>query len=625
MAPFHKPSSEPRSETIITSFLLSNLHCPSCVATIKEVLQDSCAHHLRWVSPSVVTSVVTVEHNPVATIREIESVLQEAGFDVCGVATSAGDATDLDQPAPSTDGNPDEGRAQDISQPAFSLVRWITSSKAAGKIPTTRDHQAKVHVQNCEKCRTSKPYDAHEKRTLETALPSQPSSSTALDKTRNPEQPVKASSKSFITGQSDETPPKARWRVILAIGGMTCAVCVNAITDELSKREWISKVVVSLVTNSATVEFNEDKVGQVVEAIEDLGYEATVDTLVNLHEEKPPTQTRTVEILLEGIYCEHCPDRVARSLSGFRRQLEIVSGPTEQRPIMKVSYVPEAPTFTVRHILAAIEASDPVLTASIYHPPTLEERSKQILRHHQLQLLYRVVLTGIICIPTFIIGVVYSSLVPDSNGSKQYLTAPWTSGISRAQISMLIMATPVYFLAADLFHTRALKEIKAHGDVAVGRRNSNFYFDSVVFLTFFLLLGRLIVSFSKARAGDAVDILGKLRPTTAILVERSGTEKEEVSVVQADLLDFGDVVRVSHGASPLADGIVVQGESNFDESSLTGESRPMKKRVGEEVFSGTVNKDSPILVQITGVAGKSMLDQIVNVVREGQTKRVPME
>ncbi|KAM6513228.1 hypothetical protein FALCPG4_015682 [Fusarium falciforme] len=667
MAPSHVPSSGPRSETITTSFLLSNLHCLTCVTTIKEVLQDSYAHHVRWVSPNVVTSVVTVEHDPAATIRGMESALEEAGFDVCGVTTSAGNATDLDQRPPTTDGTPGEGRAQDISRPMFSLVRWVTSSKAASKSPTTRDHQAKIHVQNCEKCRTSKPYDAHEKRTLETALPSHPSSSTALDKTRNPEQPVKTSSKSFITGQSDESPPKARWRVILAVGGMTCAVCVNTITDELSKREWISKVVVSLVTNSATVEFNEDKVGQVVEAIEDLGYEATVDTLVNLDEEKPPTQTRTVEILLEGIYCEHCPDRVARSLAGFRRQLAIVSEPTEQRPIMKVSYVPEAPVFTVRHILAAIEASDPALTASIYHPPTLEERSKQILRHHQLQLLYRVVLTGIICIPTFIIGVVYSSLVPDSNGSKQYLTAPWTSGISRAQISMLIMATPVYFLAADLFHTRALKEIKAlwrRGSrtpvlhrfyrfgsmntlmslgttiayvssvaqlIAAGVNrpleisNSNFYFDSVVFLTFFLLLGRLIESFSKARAGDAVEILGKLRPTTAILVERSGTEKEEDSVVQADLLDFGDVVRVLHGASPPADGIVVQGESNFDESSLTGESRPVKKRVGEEVFSGTVNKDAPVLVQTTGVAGKSMLDQIVNVVREGQTKRAPME
>ncbi|RYP10822.1 hypothetical protein DL764_000444 [Monosporascus ibericus] len=663
------PSGEypTHSETITTSFLLSNLHCPTCVTTIKEVLQD-CAHHLKWVSPNVVTSVVTVEHHPAVTIGEMESTLQEAGFDVCGVTTSAGDIIDLDQRAPISYGNPDEGSAQDISRPVSALVRWFTS-KTASETPTTRDHQAKVHLQNCEKCRTSKPHDPGEKTTFVEAYPSQLSCPTALDKTGNLEQPAKLSHKSFVAVEGDEATPKARRRATLAVGGMTCAVCINTITGELSKRDWVSKVVVSLVTNSATVEFNGgDKVGQVVEAIEDLGYEATVDTLVNLdEEEKLPSQERTVEIFLEGIYCQHCPDRVARSLGGFRRQLKIVSEPTEQRPIMKVVYVPEAPTFTVRQILAAIEASDPALTASIYHPPTLEERSRQILRNHQLQLIYRLVLTGIICIPTFIIGIVYMSLVPDENGSKQYLMAPWTSGISRAQISTFIMATPVYFLAADLFHTRALKEIKTmwrcgsrtpvwyrfcrFGSmntlislgttiayvssvaqlIAAGVNrplrisSSNIYFDSVIFLTFFLLLGRLMESFSKARAGDAVQTLGKLRPTTAILVERRGAEKEQDSVIQLDLLDFGDVVRVPYGASPPADGIIIQGESNFDESSLTGESHPVKKRLGDEVFSGTVNKDAPVLVQVTGVAGKSMLDQIVNVVREGQTKRAPIE
>ncbi|KAL6414080.1 ATPase, P type cation/copper-transporter [Ilyonectria robusta] len=229
------------------------------------------------------------------------------------------------------------------------------------------------------------------------------------------------------------------------------------------------------------------------------------------------------------------------------------------------------------------------------------------------------------------------------------------------------MATPVYFLAADLFHTRDVKEVMAlwrrnsrtqvlHRFYRFGSmntltslgtniayvssvaqliaagvnqpleiNNSNFYFDSVIFLTFFLLVGRLIESFSKARAGNAVKMLGKLRPTTAILVERSRTKVEEDSDVQADLLEFGDIIHVPHSASPPADGIVVQGESNFNESTLTGESRPVKKRVSDEVFSGTVNKDASVLIQITGVAGKSMLDQIVNVVREGQTKRAPIE
>src|SRR4051794_35622649 len=70
---------------------------------------------------------------------------------------------------------------------------------------------------------------------------------------------------------------------------------------------------------------------------------------------------------------------------------------------------------------------------------------------------------------------------------------------------------------------------------------------------------------------------------------------------------------------------VIQGKTKFDESSLTGESKLIKKDVGDEVFSGTVNKDSPVSIKITGIAGSSMLDQIVKAVREGQTRRAPVE
>jgi heavy metal translocating P-type ATPase len=458
------------------------------------------------------------------------------------------------------------------------------------------------------------------------------------------------------------------WRVSLAIGGMTCAACVNTLTDELKKYDWVSNVTVNLLSNSATAELrNKDDVDRLVETIEDIGYDATVDTVVDISQEAVVGLARTAEILIDGIYCDHCPSRVVNSLAGFRRQLDIVRPPTLERPIVKLTYTPEAPEFTVRHILAAIEASDTALKASIYHPPTLEERSRMIQRHHQMHILYRVILTAVICVPTFIIGIVYMSLVPTHDPSKMYLMKPWTSGISRAQMALFILATPVYFFGADVFHRRAFKEITnlwrpgsrtpilqrfyRFGSMntlmslgttiayvssvsqliaaAASRpkeiENSNFYFDSVVFLTFFLLLGRLIESYSKSRTGDAVEMLGKLRPTTATLVEGYNTEKQTDTVVQADLLEYGDVVRVPHGGSPPSDGVIVLGETSYDESSLTGESRLVKKSPGDEVFAGTVNQGGPVMVRITGVSGQSMLDQIVKVVREGQTKRAPVE
>jgi P-type Cu+ transporter len=71
--------------------------------------------------------------------------------------------------------------------------------------------------------------------------------------------------------------------------------------------------------------------------------------------------------------------------------------------------------------------------------------------------------------------------------------------------------------------------------------------------------------------------------------------------------------------------MVVLGDSTFDESSLTGESHPITKNAGDQVFAGTVNTGKPISVRVTKISGASMLDQIVKVVREGQTKRAPVE
>ncbi|KAK5662043.1 hypothetical protein OQA88_10156 [Cercophora sp. LCS_1] len=738
------------SETATTSFLLANLHCPTCVSTIKAVLQESCAGQVKWVSPNVVTSVVTVEHDPAASLTRMRAALEDSGFEISGITSTLGEIPGLEPEFNGSRATHGESSNQGMARPGVS--RWITASRLS---PLSRHSQSRTvdaHLINCEACRTGNTGPKlNEKDNAEpTAVHHTP---ITQDGTCN-RSATKLSSKDFIVIESDvDSSSQPLWRASLAIGGMTCAACVNTITDKLEKEDWISDVTVNLIGHSATVDLKDkEKVNKLIELIEEVGYEVSLDTVVDLNEGKgvgdqaqsnvwranvavggmtcaacansiegmmrkkdwvravkvnlitnsatvdfegsenkdkiaeeiegmgfeaaidsvvnvtvkaAENQERTVEIRIDGLYCDHCPQRVPNSLAGFRRQLKVVSPPTRQRPIIKISYIPDAPNFTIREILAAIEAIDPEFDASIYHPPTLEERSKQIQRRHQNQIKWRVIFTAIVAIPTFVIGIVYMSLLPEHK--KHYLMAPWVSGINRAQMSLFIMATPVYFFGADLFHRRAFKEIRTlwrRGSrvpffqrfyrfgsmntlMSLGTTiaytssvsqmiaaavekpeavpDTNFYFDSVVFLTLFLLLGRWIESSSKSKTGDAVEELGKLRPTTATLVKWYGSEKEEQVEVKADELDFGDIVLVALGGSPPADGVVVRGESNFDESSLTGESRLVKKAMGDEVFSGTVNKDSSVLVKITGMAGKSMLDQIVKVVREGQTKRAPIE
>lgn len=77
--------------------------------------------------------------------------------------------------------------------------------------------------------------------------------------------------------------------------------------------------------------------------------------------------------------------------------------------------------------------------------------------------------------------------------------------------------------------------------------------------------------------------------------------------VPVNLLEVGDLVRVQNGATPPSDGIIVSGtETSFDESSLTGEARLVKKNVGDKVLLGTINKSRTVDVRVDAIGGVTM-------------------
>lgn len=461
------------------------------------------------------------------------------------------------------------------------------------------------------------------------------------------------------------------WQVVYAVEGMTCAACVSNITNVLQHHSWIEDVNVNLLANSATIRFKgKDHLDQIKETIEDAGYDATLDNLAKLGEDHEEVTHRAVTVRIDGIYCHHCLPRILDALQrDYGNRVEIEKSATPNDPLLRIKYVPHPLDFTIRNILASIAAVDPAFQASLYHPPTIEDRSRELHARERRRILFRLGLAVIAAIPAFIIGVVFMSLLGKNHPTRQFMMRPmWTGNVSRAEWALFILATPVYFLAADTFHRKAIKELRAlwrrgnptpilrrfyrfgsmnmlmslgtsiayfssiaelsiaatqspmHASMDEGA--SSTYFDSVVFLTMFLLIGRFLEAYSKARTGDAVTALGKLRPTEAILIEEVNPTGRNVSV---DLLEVGDIVRVPHGSSPPFDGIVLDSPAKFDESSLTGESRLVSKAVGDTVFSGTVNKSGPVSIRVSSVSGTSMLDQIIKIVREGQARRAPVE
>ena len=135
------------------------------------------------------------------------------------------------------------------------------------------------------------------------------------------------------------------------------------------------------------------------------------------------------------------------------------------------------------------------------------------------------------------------------------------------------------------------------------------------------MTGRYLEAYTKGKAADAVSMLAGLRPTEAIL-DTIGSEDERVST---DLLEVGDIVKVPNGSTPPGDGTIISGSSKFDESSLTGESRPAHKDVGDTVYVGTMNVGGVVTVKLDAIGGSSMLDKIVDIVRQGQSNRAPIE
>jgi Cu2+-exporting ATPase len=131
-----------------------------------------------------------------------------------------------------------------------------------------------------------------------------------------------------------------------------------------------------------------------------------------------------------------------------------------------------------------------------------------------------------------------------------------------------------------------------------------------------MLLGHWIEMRSISQAQGALKELAKLLPSAAIRVV--GGQEEEVPL---SALGDGDVVLVRPGARAPADGLVEVGESSVDESMITGESRPVKKRPGDRVIAGTVNGAGSLRVQVTGTGERTALAGIMRLVERAQTSR----
>ena len=140
------------------------------------------------------------------------------------------------------------------------------------------------------------------------------------------------------------------------------------------------------------------------------------------------------------------------------------------------------------------------------------------------------------------------------------------------------------------------------------------------FLLFLFSLGHAGEHYAMDRARNAVGVLGKLMPRTAFT--KRGDRLEEVPVEQ---LAVDEIVVVKPGERVPVDGVITAGESSIDQSAITGESVPVSRNPGDEVFAGTINQDNALDVRMTRLARDNTLARVMQLVAEAQEQKSPTQ
>jgi len=153
--------------------------------------------------------------------------------------------------------------------------------------------------------------------------------------------------------------------------------------------------------------------------------------------------------------------------------------------------------------------------------------------------------------------------------------------------------------------------------VLAGLVAGDVYFDTAALILLFITLGNYLEARSKGRAGEALRTLLEMEADTATLVDEDGTERE----VPLEDVQVGDRMKIRPGEQIPTDGVVVDGTSAVDESTVTGESVPVEKGEGDEVVGSTVNENGVLTVEATKVGADTALQQIVRTVKEAQSRQ----
>ncbi|CCK78304.1 heavy metal translocating P-type ATPase [Desulfobacula toluolica] len=398
----------------------------------------------------------------------------------------------------------------------------------------------------------------------------------------------------------------------IPITGMSCTNCSANIERTVGKLDGVTEATVNFAAEQAMISFDSDKIRttDIVHKIHDLGF-------------KVPVSTK--ELPITGMSCVNCAANIERTLNKKVRGVVSASVNFASEQLL-VDYIPSIVSLDT--IVSEIKKIG--FDLIVADEDQNEEDVEEIARHAQILDQTRKFIVGAaFALPLFIM-----SMSRDFGLIGSWSHASWMNWF------FLFLATPVQFYTGMDYYVGAYKALKnksANMDVLIALGSSVAYFYSLCILVLpwlgghvyfetsaviitLIKFGKLLEARTKGKTGGAIKKLIKLQPKTATIIANGREQQIPISMVQVN-----DIIVIRPGEKICVDGVIIEGISAVDESMLSGEPIPVDKTTGDDVTGGTVNVQGLLKFKATRVGKDTALSRIIQMVREAQGSKAPIQ
>ena len=336
---------------------------------------------------------------------------------------------------------------------------------------------------------------------------------------------------------------------------------------------------------------------------------------------------------ITGMTCGACVASVEKVVSKVDSVAEVAVNLPLNRAVVRLHPTAQF-NQTKAKVISAIERSGFGAKESRGKPALFGEAKSELRRQGQ-----KVSVALLLALPTL-----YLTMFADDMGS--------VNGVNKRLLFAFFTTLPVYFWSGWEFHMRAWKSLRsgtANMDVlvhlgttvafvwsflitfepslpflpSVFTTATHVFFDGVVFIIGFVLLGNWMEAAAKLKATDAIHSLMEMQPKQARVItdEASGySETRDVEVIAV-----GSLIKVLLGETIPLDGVLFQCKASIDESMMTGEPYPVRKNDGESVSAGTIVLDGTVFIRTTRPSEDTLLAGIITLVEEAQMGKAPIQ